>query len=41
MTSKKIRRMVGKRKGRVCVLYVQHADGEVEGFTFVKEDKTT
>lgn len=28
--------MVGKRRGGICVMYVQYVDGEVERFTFVK-----
>ena len=35
-TSKRICRMVGKRRGGICVMYVQYIDGEVERFTFVK-----
>ena len=38
MKSKRIRRMVGWRRGNIAVLHVQYEDGEIERFTFVKED---
>ena len=39
MKSKRIRRMVGKRKGGVCVLCVQYEDGEVMQYIFDKEGR--
>ena len=38
MTGKKIRRMVGIRKGDAAAIYVQYEDGEIERFTFAKEE---
>ena len=38
MESKRIRRMVGICKGNVCALHVQYETGEIERFTFVKEE---
>ena len=39
MKSKRIRRMVGKRKGNVCVLHVQYEDGEVMQYVFDREGR--
>ena len=38
MSNKKIRRMVGWRTGSICVIHVQYKSGEIERFTFGKED---
>lgn len=40
MTGKRIRRMVDRSTGSICVIHVQYESGEVERLTFVKEDKT-
>lgn len=39
MKSKRIRRMVGKRKGSICVITVQYEDGEVMQYIFDREGR--
>ena len=38
MTGKKIRRMVGSRKGSICVVTVQYEGGEVMQYIFERSE---
>ena len=38
MTGKRICRMIGKRKGSICVITVQYEDGEVVQYTFDRSE---
>ena len=38
MKGKKIRRMIRKRKGSICVIHVQYEDGTVESMIFDRSE---
>ena len=38
MTGKKIRRLIGKRRGNICVITVQYEDGTVESMIFERRE---